>query len=346
MSIPAVLVRRRCLTGRRWIVPFGFALLMAAACESKPPRMLGEENVLVVADDALWAEIQDTLKSALKPRLPGLPPENTHRVSQASSAAVSENDLSRFLQIVVLGRSDDVLVSEILRSSADLPDQRPALLPRADVWAPGQRVTTVVLPEEGGIEEVLPYVDTLAGLVDDHYRDWTKLRMYALGVNPDIAGELATRGIRLEAPGAFRGVLSEDSVYRFMTFGNDQLRLVRSVLITWSPLDESVPSTESVLAWRQTMADRFYEDAQVTPPEFVRTREIGEGTDGIEVSGAWNGIVKGQPHAGPFVTRIIDCADQGRRYLLDAWLFAPSREKYTYLIQLEAVLDSFGCVGE
>jgi len=307
--------------------------------------MLGEENILVVADDALWAEIQDTLKSALKPRLQGLPPETTHRVSQVSPAAVSENDLSRFLQIVVLGRSDDAPVSEVLSSLTDLPDQRPALLPRADIWAPGQRVTTVVLPEEGGFEAVLPYVDTMAGLVDDHYRDWTTLRMYALGVNPDITGELSTRGIRLEAPSAYRSVLSEDSVYRFMTFGNDQTRLVRSVLVTWISLDESVPSAESVLAWRQAVADRFYEDAQVTPPEFVRTRQLGEGTGGIEVSGAWNGIVKGQPHAGPFLTRIIDCADQGRRYLLDAWLFAPSRDKYTYLIQLEAVLDSFGCVA-
>ena len=41
--------------------------------------------------------------------------------------------------------------------------------------------------------------------------------------------------------------------------------------------------------------------------------------------------------------RAIVCEDQDRMYLLDAWLYAPGKEKYEYMIQLETILDSFSC---
>jgi len=49
------------------------------------------------------------------------------------------------------------------------------------------------------------------------------------------------------------------------------------------------------------------------------------------------------PAAGPFVTRAVICPQQNRMYLLDAWLYAPGKDKYEYMIQLETILDSFQC---
>ena len=40
---------------------------------------------------------------------------------------------------------------------------------------------------------------------------------------------------------------------------------------------------------------------------------------------------------------VVDCPEQKRRYMLDAWVFAPSRGKYRYLVQMEALLDGFEC---
>src|SRR5690606_7951449 len=153
-------------------------------------------------------------------------------------------------------------------------EQAPALLQRADVWAPGQRVTMVAFSDEDEVVAAVQHVDTIARLVDDHYREWTRLRMYATGVNPDITSELASEGIRLEVPSAYRSFLADDSAYHFMTLGNDQARLVRSVLVTWSPLDDSVPTAESMVVRRQAVVDRFYEQAQTTPRDFVRSRQL------------------------------------------------------------------------
>jgi hypothetical protein len=49
------------------------------------------------------------------------------------------------------------------------------------------------------------------------------------------------------------------------------------------------------------------------------------------------------PAAGPFIARVVACEEQDRLYLLDAWLYAPGRDKYEYMIQLNTVLDSFRC---
>ena len=49
------------------------------------------------------------------------------------------------------------------------------------------------------------------------------------------------------------------------------------------------------------------------------------------------------PAGGPMITRTIPCPHQGRDYLVDAWLYAPGRDKYQYILQLETILNSFRC---
>jgi hypothetical protein len=41
----------------------------------------------------------------------------------------------------------------------------------------------------------------------------------------------------------------------------------------------------------------------------------------------------------------VPCPAQDRLYLLDAWLYAPGKEKYQYMIQLETLLGTFECAG-
>ena len=49
------------------------------------------------------------------------------------------------------------------------------------------------------------------------------------------------------------------------------------------------------------------------------------------------------PAGGPLITRVIPCKHQDRHYLADAWLYAPGKDKYQYILQLEAILNSFSC---
>ena len=317
--------------------------LLVVACESSPPTMHGEHNVLVIAPDTLWTRIQDATAEAVRPDLPGLPREATYRLGQSSSEDVSESDLLSYRHIVLFGDPADERVAEALGPAGAVPDQATGVHQRADVWADGQRVIVALLPSNGQAEAALQRLPAVASLLDGSYRAFTRQRVYARGVDADLTEQLAADGIGLQIPPPYRPVEADGSARRFMTFGSDQSRVIRSLLITWSSMDDAGPTTEPALEWRGEVADRYYDGSQTVLTESVRARPIGPEAASIEVGGVWQGVMDGRLQAGPFISRVIDCADQDRRYFLDAWVLAPGTPKYTYIIQMEAVLDSFDC---
>ena len=69
----------------------------------------------------------------------------------------------------------------------------------------------------------------------------------------------------------------------------------------------------------------------------------------MEYQAAWVNAPGGWPAGGPFITRTIPCRGQDRLYYADAWLYAPNRDKYEYMISsrpfsiLSAVTESQAC---
>ena len=45
------------------------------------------------------------------------------------------------------------------------------------------------------------------------------------------------------------------------------------------------------------------------------------------------------------ITWSVPCPEQDRHYLVDAWLYAPGKDKYEYVLQLETILGTFRCRG-
>jgi len=123
--------------------------------------------------------------------------------------------------------------------------------------------------------------------------------------------------------------------------------LERTILVTWTEGKGSRPaeSAESALEWRDDVAAKHYGMLpQRTGRDPIETRMLGsDESGGLEVQGIWTGTDAQFPMAGPFITRIVPCPAQDRTYLLDAWLYAPGKSKYEYMLQLETILDSFEC---
>jgi hypothetical protein len=68
------------------------------------------------------------------------------------------------------------------------------------------------------------------------------------------------------------------------------------------------------------------------------------GREALRVQAQWqNPPERSWPAGGPFITYAITCPNQDRTYLVDAWLYAPGKEKYEYMIQLETILGTFEC---
>jgi hypothetical protein len=99
------------------------------------------------------------------------------------------------------------------------------------------------------------------------------------------------------------------------------------------------------MAWRADLVATHYSEPQdIVPDGLIEERFDHEGNETLQVQAQWrNPPERGWPAGGPLMTRAVTCDAQDRTYLIDAWLYAPGKEKYEYMIQLETILDSFAC---
>ena len=336
-------------------------LLVAGACSDNSRMGMGDVNsIIVVAEPELWAQVGDTVLQALQPTVFAVREEPTFKLMHVAPSDPDWGQLRRFRQILAIGAPGDEWVRSIL-SSADTTASPPALVQASNVWARGQGATALVVSEGAGAADVRQELGPLAELLERDYRRWAIQRMYTSGRDTARAGMLRRDGgFTLELPSVY--TFRQEGERGFLAF-NDQAAgtpLVRSIYVTWRDGTVGDPTPEEALAWRDSVGQAVYDWPQRSQPEPLQVTpvpaagqagagpggpgEAGAGEGGIEVRGVWSGTEdEGFPQAGPFITRVIDCPDADRRYLIDAWLYAPATDKYQYVIQLETLLGSFGC---
>jgi hypothetical protein len=172
-----------------------------------------------------------------------------------------------------------------------------------------------------------------------------EIRMFVSGRNAALADSLQDlAGFSLVLPNVYRWG-REDSVYIFRNDNPDPSELIRQFAVTWlSPGTEEF-SADSLLAWRRAISEEFYAYPQEVDRESFRTRSPeAAGAEIFEIRGAWsNPPGTAWPAAGPFILWGVNCPNQGRTYLVDAWLYAPGKDKWEYMLQLDRILASFQC---
>jgi hypothetical protein len=323
------------------VIPFSLA---SAGCGPATPVAYGEANSLIVAaPEAIWTDVRDTLLGALEPRIRTVRDERTFNVTHVSPGSAEWRELRRWKRVLVVGAADDAWVEPVV-TRAGAPASLPALMEAQDIWARGeQRVIAAVLPPGGGASEVQALLPALHELLDRRYREYALGRMYASGRNRELEAHLAAEaGFALALPQIYRPERL-DSGYLFSNVYRADSEIVRVVLVAWrsgvAPL-----GGEGTLQWRQATLAEYENYDQVMVGEQTSGRELDlPDGPGYEVQGIWQRPLGEWPAAGPFLTRMVTCPAADRTYLLDAWLYAPGRDKYEYMIQLETILDSFRC---
>ena len=318
-------------------------LLPLAGCKSDA-RAWGEENsLIVVAMDSLWQQVGDSVRRALEPPVQTVRDEPTFNVTHVSPMDSDWVQLRRFRQVISLGVAGDSWVAP-----AVLEPRRttPYLVAAADVWGKDQRLTALVLSPHQPATDVLALLPALGARLDSLYRAYATARMYQSGRNETLRDSLAaTAGFSLLLPALYR-VEQQDSLYVFRNWTTLGGELRRTVAVTWRAGLDTASGSEALLAWRDSTVQR-YAHAQTVAPQPQQQRLIRSGgVVALEVQGAWSEVYDGVPMGGPFITRLVPCPAAGRTYLVDAWLYAPGRQKYEYMIQLETLLNTFRCGGE
>jgi len=320
-------------------------VLVTAACEM--PRALGDTNsVVVAADTDFWNQVRDTVQSALEPTIFTVRRERTFTLTHQDPTEESWGRLQLFRQELVIGTPQDAWVQAVVEAwDGEDPIAPPRIIQAHDVWARNQLVTAMVLPPGNEVEALHSLLGELHDLMDQQYRDWAIQKMFVSGRDTALADSLRREhGFRLTVPRVYRRA-ARDSVFIFRNDNPDPSQLIRQVTVTWrSPIPDAFPA-DSMLEWRNELAQVYYSYPQVLDTTRIQ-RRAGEvrGHRVREVQAVWaNPPEDAFPAGGPFILRAVACEPDDRLYLLDAWLYAPQEEKYEFMIQLQHILDSFRC---
>lgn len=321
-------------------------LPLLGACDK--PRAYGEMNAIIVAaPPELWAAIADTVEEALQPRILTVTRERTFRVTYQDPAGDAWPRLRNFSQVLAIGTADDPWMAEVLEEAEEVGEP-PALFEVDAVWARPQTVTAILLPPGGGREGVERFLPEVQNRLDRHFREYAEARMFMTGRDSALADTLRVEaGFSLLVPDVWDWE-RRDSVYVFRNDNPDPSELIRQVTIAWRSPAADPLTPEELFAWRERLAAEVFEYPQELALEnrASETDTTDAGIAYLQVQAAWaNPPEANWPAGGPFIARAYRCPDQDRLYLADAWLYAPGKDKYEFMLQLRTVLDSFRCGG-
>jgi uncharacterized protein DUF4837 len=327
----------------------GTALVATGSCGQKPLPYGDPNSIIAVMSREQWEAVSQDVYDALEQTIATVRSEKTFTVTYQEPYAEFWDRLRRFRQMLVVGSRSDSWVQEVLDEARD-PITENGIHQVFDVWSrgqPRQTVTLVLLDEGWGASDLAAYLPDVNRLLDGQYRAYARNRMYFSGVDSALADTLATEaGFLMYLPLVYRW-RRLDSVYVFRNDNPDPSELIRQVAVTWLTPAPGRLDTEGVLEWRARIAEEIYSVPQEILVDGLDTRAFDfEGHEAFELRAQWRNPPDWQwPAGGPVITRTVTCDSQDRTYLLDAWLYAPAKEKYEYMIQLETLLDTFRCTS-
>ena len=320
------------------------SVLVLSACNEVPLSYGDANSIIAVMSAESWGEVQDDVYGALEPTITTVRAEKTFTVTYQEPGAEFWNNLRRFRQMLVVGTRDDFWVQEALEDARE-PITENGMHQVYDVWSRGQTITLILLDQGWGRDDLLPFLPEINALLDGQFRRYAQNRMYMSGTDSALADTLSLRaGFSLMLPSVYRWQ-TRDSVYIFRNDNPDPSELIRQIGVTWITPAAGSLEQDRVIAWRNEMAEAHYTEPQEVVVEEVSERVVEvAGMQTYEIQSQWrNPPDRGWPAGGPLITRVVTCDAQDRTYLLDAWLYAPGKEKYEYMIQLETLLGTFNC---
>ncbi len=316
-----------------------------SGCDLPPAH--GDANAFIVgASPALWAEVEDVFLQAMAPTIQTVRDERPFRITHQDPEELEDwGLLRRFRQVLVLGSAGDPWIAQALEALEVPPPQAPASLQILNVWARGQQVSILLLPEAGQVAAVRTLAQELHELLNEQFRAYATNRMFISGEDVALQDSLAQNtGFSLLIPTVYQ-YSTRDSIFRFRNDNPSPAELIREISVSWhTPGPEADPTAGELRSWRDTFSAEYYNDPQVVDTLLASYRPVQvKGLSGVEYQAAWVNAPGGWPAGGPFIARALRCPVQDRVYFLDAWLYAPGRDKYEYMIQLQTILDSFRC---
>ena len=308
----------------------------------------GDPNaVIVVAPEEWWPPLRDSVFAVLSPDVFTLRAERTFRVTYQAPLGMEWQRLQKFREEVLIGTPEDPWIAEALATLHDtVTFDVPGLVEAEEVWAKNQKVTVLLVDPDGDINaQVFSMVDEVHTILEGRFRETVLRRMFVSGSKTELADSLLeVAGFSLLFPEVYQ-FSAQDSLYIFRNDNPDPSELIRQFGVTWRTPIPTGLTADSLMDWKEHVSQESYNWPQTVKRDNLPTRNLVMGDMTItEFRGAWsNPPGSSWPAAGPFVFWSVACPAQDRLYFIDAWLYAPEKDKWEFLLQLETILGTFRC---
>jgi hypothetical protein len=318
-------------------------LSLLAGCSGPQIAAFGSNSEIIIITSPRAAEEGEILKSILEREIVTIQYEKAFEVRLLTTGDVKsernrknvvlldflepKGDLSR--TILDLAKADREAMSSGERNFRTLEDR----------WARGQAVILIAAPTK---EELTRLVTDEADRVFNYVSDQVQARLnrslFYAGEQEAATERLAsTYGWSLRLPTNY----DIDETYadqRVVKILKD--KPARMITVYWEGGSwEDRPAT--CLERKKMLAFEYWDEDEVVEETLKITEGKFLGHDCTVLSGTWEN--KKYTIGGVFVTYCFRCEDCGRKYVVDAAVFAPGLEKLPHIRELKAVLTSFRC---
>lgn len=342
---------------RLWHVATLATLTASVAC-GKGPSYGSPNAIIAVVDPAIRDTVEPILRASLEREARTTRAEKIFELTVTTPTEIGDFEKWRRL-IVVEPYGEGSLVNDLV----DPPGRGPVVEEVHDAWARDQTIWVLAAGDPAStVELARAKGDSLYRVIHERFVAWQVDRMWASGRDSALYRAMVdTLGFGIVLPRVYEEAPGSAPESARVFFNRDPRRVVS---VSWSPRPAGI-TPDTVLALRRALAEVAFPDQRIagaeegggsppdtaeatTPADTARPdgsprvrRTTLDGRPAVRVQGVWREV--DGTSAGVFLAYGVGCGD--RLVLLDGDLFAPDRDKYPYVIQLERIFHTFHCAA-
>lgn len=327
---------RRC----RW---FLLIPLLFLACGHLPEGIGSNHEIMVLIDEDQWPRFQSILREVFEKKVFTAQEENVFTIRRGRP---EEFDFyKKWKNLILLATFDRPgptaeLMEQFLSPEAreKIARREAYLFTRQNVWARDQEVFFLAAETEGELAQRLQENSAqLFELMENALNIKITRLIYQRGRQQELERRLyQDYGWTLKLPEGYT-VIREMSTERFVWLRRQQPQ--RWIFVHWEESPDVTFTPESCAQWRDWVGERYYDGDQIVQ-EYALSQEVEfAGRRALQIAGIWEN--KELLVGGPFRTYCFYDQSTGRRYMVDAAVYAAGTEKEPYLRQVDLIVQTF-----
>lgn len=322
-------------------------------CFGKPDSAGDGTQLVVVADDVVWHELEESIRRTFEKEIPTPQPEKLFSILHATQENWTDFATQRNLAFVgtlagqgEISKQVQNMLSEGVRAEVEAGNA--FVFPRNDPWAKQQLLLVLAGQTAADLAgKLIDNKDYLYDLFEKRLRARTSQQMYAQFEQTELADKILKKygwTLRIQHDYFVNTDRAESGFYmlRRSLPGRE-----RWLFVHW--IDEANPddiSEDWILQTRDKIGRKFYKNDKINrDPQYLHFEDVNfAGRSAVMLTGLWeNDEVQA---GGPFRNYTFYDEETQKIFMIDIAVYYPAGRKEPFLRQLDIMAHTFRTAGD